>query len=153
MAIIRFETFPNDLEKIYLYQDSQELQGKIRKAIFNLCHHSLDKNNEVVASPYRLNPRRDWLKPDYREIWKKCVIEYDENDPNATAYFSLNKITVGPVFMRPTITILDMEKVLLHEFLHLALSIQDRQMHHSFMEQIIKYHLKYPGDANPFCPL
>lgn len=153
MATVKFETFPYDEGKIYLNQDSQELQDKVRKAIAKLCHHELDKNNEIISPPYRLNPKRDWLKADYREIWKKCVIEYDENDPNATAYYQLNKITIGPVFMRPTITALDMEKVLLHEFLHLALSIQDRAMHHSFMEQIIKYHLKYPGDANPFCPL
>lgn len=153
MATVRFETFPNTPERIYLHQESLELQKKVRKAIANLCHHQLDANNEVIAPPFRLNPNRDWLKPDYREIWKQCVIEYDENDPNATAYFKLNKITIGPVFLRPSISILDLEKVLLHEFLHLALSIDDRTAHHSFMEQIIKYHIKYPGDANPFCPL
>ncbi len=144
MATVDFQTFPTDSEGI-------ELQSKVRKALTHLCGHGLSKENVILTAPPKLNAERDQLRENYRDIWRVVVIEYDENEAGASAWYKTKKIRLGPLFLRPFFKVMDVEKVLLHEFLHLALDVSDEKFHHGFIEQIIKYNIGYPGDANPVC--
>ena len=60
------------------------------------------------------------------------------------------RIRLGPFFLRPSIKVVDMEEVILHEFLHVALDIKDRQFHHGLMTQILKYEIGYKEDSAIF---
>jgi hypothetical protein len=58
-------------------------------------------------------------------------------------------IKIGPFFLDGRFKTLDLEKVILHEFLHEAIAISWKAAHHGQIDQIIQYNLEYPGAPNP----
>lgn len=143
MAIVKFETFPSD------ETENQALRSKVTKALTRLCGHGPSSENKVISAPRNLNPGRDLLRDDYREIWKLCSIEYSEDESGASANHRTFQIKLGPVFLRPFFSALDVEKVILHEFLHLVLAQTNRDFHHSLITQIIQFNIGYKGEPNP----
>lgn len=98
--------------------------------------------------PKKLQRERDNLKENFAIIWIQCLISYDDDERGASIAVSRRDIKIGPFFLQKRFTSLDLEKIILHEYLHAALDVES-QFHHSFMEQIIKYNLKYQGAWNP----
>ena len=143
MAMLLMDTFPKDKE-------GSALLRKVKLAIANICGHGVSRKGVVLTAPKKLKPGRDNLKADYKEIWKKCTIEFDENETGASVIMKTYRIRLGPFFLRPMIKVTDMEEVILHEFLHVALDIKDRQFHHGFMTQILKYNMGYKEDSAIF---
>jgi hypothetical protein len=96
----------------------------------------------------RLHRDEDSLKRDFLAIWSRCTIEYDPKQPAAEIRKG-KEIVIGPLFAEQRFTTLDMEKVLLHEYLHAALDEMWKLDPHSQIDQIIQFNLKYPGAPNP----
>lgn len=143
MATLLTATFPGDKE-------GQALLRKVKMAIANICGHGVSKKGVVLTAPKKLDRERDNLKDDYKKIWRECTIEYDPEETGASVLMSKRQIKLGPFFLRPSIKITDLEEVILHEFLHVALDIKDRQFHHGLMTQILKYEIGYPEDSAVF---
>jgi hypothetical protein len=143
MAIVKFETFPTDAA------ENNALRAKVTKALTGLCGHGPSAENKVISAPRNLKAERDLLRGDYREIWKLCSIEYSEDESGASANHRTNQIKLGPVFLRPFFSAKDIEKVILHEFLHLVLAETNRDFHHSLITQIIQFNIGYQGEPNP----
>jgi hypothetical protein len=140
MAILTIASFPKDTA-------GSALLRKVRRALTNLCGHGHGKDGTYVTAPRKLNADRDTLRADYKKIWKECTITFDPKEAGASIQ-SARHIHIGPFFLQARFTVMDMEKIILHEFLHAALDIAWKDAHHSMMEQIIKYNLRYPGPAN-----
>jgi hypothetical protein len=87
------------------------------------------------------------LKSNFENIWGDTIISYDPKAYGASADFGETEIIFGEFFTKPQ-SILILEKVLMHEFLHLVVDLP-RPMHHGRIDHIIKYGLKLPGDPNP----
>jgi hypothetical protein len=96
----------------------------------------------------RLQRDADSLKPDYLAIWSRCTIAYDPRQA-AAEIRNGREIVVGPLFAETRFATLDMEKVLLHEYLHAALDEMWKIDPHSQIDQIIQFNLKYKGAPNP----
>lgn len=143
MATLMTSTFPAD-------EEGAKLLKKLKIALANICGHGVSKKGIVLTAPRELKAGRDNLRSDYREIWKKCTIEFDSEETGASVLMKSYQIKIGPFFLRPSIKIVDLEEVLLHEFLHVALDISDRQFHHGIMTQILKYNLGYKEDSGIF---
>jgi hypothetical protein len=143
MAVLKVETFPGD-------DEGTGLLKKVRQALTNLSGHGHANDGTYLTPPKGLDADRDMLRDDWRDIWKATVIQYDEKEAGASANMKTKVIQLGGFFLKPTHKVMDIQKVLLHEYLHLALNIEMREFHHSQMTQIITYNLGYPGDANPF---
>ncbi|MEP6847282.1 MAG: hypothetical protein ABI999_00385 [Acidobacteriota bacterium] len=97
--------------------------------------------------PKGLNARRDGLKFDFAKIWEDTIICFDSDEYGASANFKELEITLGEFFTKPQSRLV-LEKVLLHEFLHLVVDLP-RPLHHGRINQIITHGLKIPGDPNP----
>lgn len=136
MATLLISTFPTDSEGTALLK-------KVKRALAHICGHGVSKKGIVLTAPKKLDANRDNLKSNYREIWKKCTIQYDGNESGASVLMKSYEIKLGPFFLRPSITVVDLEEVLLHEFLHVALAIEGKEFHHSLMTQILRYNLHY----------
>ena len=143
MATLLTGTFPTDRE-------GRRLLRKIKLALTNICGHGVSRKGIILTAPRKLKQDRDNLKSDYKEIWKKCTIEYDPEETGASVLMKSFKIRLGPFFLKPIIKVKDLEEVILHEFLHVALDIKDRQFHHGLMTQILKYNIGYKEDSNIF---
>ena len=104
---------------------------------------------EYAGAPQKLRTERDFLKSHWKELWKDCVIAFDREEAGASVNMRTGRIALGPFFLKPNFKVADIEKVILHEFLHIALDIEMRAAHHSMMEQVIIYNLGYSRPANP----
>ena len=134
------DTFPQDAEGRALFQ-------KVKKALHNLTGMTPPKDGNFTSAPRRLNAERDTLKSDWRAIWFQETIKYDAAEPGASVLKGVVKI--GPFFLQKRFTVMDMEKVVLHEYLHEAIDISWRDAHHGQIDQIIQFNLAYPGAPNP----
>ena len=143
MAVLMIDTFPRDGE-------GSELLKKVRQSLTNLCGHGHASDGTYLTAPRQLDADRDMLRDDYREIWKDTTIQFKGDETGASVNMKTKEIRLGDFFLKPSHKVLDIQKVILHEYLHLALNIEMREFHHSQMTQIITYNLHYPGDANPF---
>ena len=146
MAFLISASFPDDVE-------GQALHAKVRKAFDTLTKSRPPKQGEGYIPYYRVPVRlvkhsRDHLKSDFEDVWTWCMFSFDEEETGASMFVSKREATIGPFFLRSGFTSVDMEKIILHEYLHAALRY-GRQYHHSFIEQIIKYDLGYKGPWNP----
>jgi hypothetical protein len=105
--------------------------------------------------PKGLNAHRDELRPNFASFWDDTIISYD---PDADVAFARKvqahnvftkpdelEIILGRFFSKP-MPLLTIEKVLLHEFLHLVVNLPKIQ-HHGQIDEIIRRRL--PGDPNP----
>jgi hypothetical protein len=87
------------------------------------------------------------LKSNFAKIWGDTIISYDAEAYGASADLKEFEITFGYFFTKPQPR-LTLEKVLMHEFLHLVVDLP-KPMHHGKINSIIKHGLKLPGDPNP----
>jgi hypothetical protein len=144
MAMLISNSFPDSSE-------GKAMLVKVKRAFTRLTWTTAKDEGGYYAyftAPTKLKKDRDSLKDDYEIIWIECTLEFDEGEAGASIFVSRREIKIGPFFLASRFTTTDMEKIILHEYLHAALAV-DRQYHHSFMEQIIKYNLGYPGPWNP----
>lgn len=128
-------------------KDEKMLLLKIRYALKNLCGHGSGRDGSYLTAPRKLNKERDFLKANYKEIWKMCTIRFNPTEPGASIK-GKKDINIGPFFLSGKITITDMEKTILHEYLHAALDTSSDLGHHGLIYQILIENLKYPEPAN-----
>ncbi|MCA9753784.1 MAG: hypothetical protein KC591_16425 [Gemmatimonadetes bacterium] len=138
MCRLLADTFPKDKE-------GQALLLKVRRAMERLTRSKGVKDNFVKA-PRRLNADEHNLKDEFANIWARCTLEFDPENPGASV--RKGKIKIGPFFLAKRFKVMDLEKVILHEFLHESLAISWKEAHHGLIDQIIQYDLKYPGPPN-----
>lgn len=139
MAILLINTFKTKEQKVLL--------KKVRLALKNLCGHGHSREGSYLTAPRKLRLDRDFLKENYKEIWKHCTIRFDPQEKGASIR-GKKDIHIGPFFLQPRFTVMDVEKIILHEFLHAALDISMEDAHHGLIYQVIKENIKYPGPAN-----
>jgi hypothetical protein len=97
--------------------------------------------------PKGLNAHRDGLKPNFHTIWSDTIISYDADAYGACAKLKDYEIIFGYFFTKPQ-SVIVIEKVLMHEFLHLVVDLP-KAMHHGRINHIIQHGLRLPGDPNP----
>jgi hypothetical protein len=129
------------------------LRDRLKDVLDRLCGNAAEGTLEYRNPPKGLNATRDNLKKNYRGIWLGVNIRYNGPTYGAAADHGTNEIIFGEFFLKTEITkpgqkdkILD--KVFLHEFLHLVVDLP-RPLHHGQLNKIIKKHLGYHGDPNP----
>lgn len=99
--------------------------------------------------PHGLNRQRDRLKRNWQKTWDDAIISFDFETYGATANHKTLEINIGEFFLKQEIPLLDLKKVVLHEFLHLVIDMP-REMHHGQINTIISRGLRLKGDPNPF---
>jgi hypothetical protein len=144
MAMLITTSFPDD-------HDGKAMLAKVKKAFRKLTMAAPEEGDGYLGyfnAPVRLRKGRDMLKDNYDIIWIECLFEYDDDEHGASIFVPKREIKIGPYFMSSRFSHVDMEKIILHEYLHAALDIRS-EFAHGQMEQIIKYNLGYPGPWNP----
>ena len=153
MAFIYEESFRPSSEitnnKPYLAADMNELLKNVNTVLAKVSGPPCITSYGPLYSkpPRHLDAKRDGLKSTFKKTWDDTIISYDPSAYGASADFGETEIIFGEFFTKPQ-PILILEKVLLHEFLHLVVDLP-RAMHHGRIDHIIKYGLKLPGDPNP----
>jgi hypothetical protein len=163
------------IDMAFVYETSFRLPDEVAKIQYNLAAdlETLLKNVNAALTklsgppcmtsegplytkpPKGLSAHRDNLRSNYASFWEDTIISYDSESNGASARkiqshnISIKpddlEITLGYFFSKPQ-PILTLEKVLLHEFLHLVVKVP-RVMHHGKIDSIIERRL--PGDPNP----
>ena len=160
MAILTTRTFPNDTS-------GQRLLQSVKQALTHLTgvkapaphgngaggHQRIETpvDLEYQAAPFRLDPDRDELRSDYRLVWRQCSVAYDPTEPGAEVGPDDRTLCLGPFCL--TLSVPDVEKIILHEYLHLVVEgwgSGDSQ--HPQINLIIKCNLGYLGSPNPANP-
>lgn len=95
---------------------------------------------DYAHSPRKANADRDCLKDEWKSIWKETTIEFSEEETGASIYKPNRRVRIGPFFLRPGFSVVDMEKVVLHEFIHAALAIVSPLpgIDHGFIDQALR---------------
>jgi hypothetical protein len=141
-------------------------KGVARKRMVPGCPKAEDSSSTTTVeragldfpdAPQRLSKGRDFLRDDWKEIWKQMTVEFSDEELGASIYRPKRRVRIGPFFTGTKFTekgekrfsVVDMQKVLLHEFLHAAFTIEDRQFHHGMISQVLIGNLGYPEPANP----
>ena len=140
MAKLAADTFPSDHE-------GQALLHKVKRALRKMTGMHEPKDGNWVWPPYELRTERDVLKENWKTTWQMCAVRYDGKEKGASALHGV--LTIGPFFLEKRFQILDLQKVILHEFLHEVLDIGWKEAHHGQINQIIQFNLKWPGPPNP----
>lgn len=142
MAVLKVDTFGPE----------KDLLKKVKDALTNLTGFG-GSGGVYLTAPNKLNANRDSLRPEYKSLWLHCTVEYDAQEAGAEIYGN-RKIILGP-FMRQ-FTVMDLEKTILHEFLHGALDDGwqrlSEQAQHGQINLIIRFNLEYPPPPNPANP-
>jgi len=144
MATLKTDTFPSD-------KTGQQLLSHVKDALTKLTGIRAGKDGVYLRAPLKLNADRDELRPDYRIVWQQCTIEYDPEEAGAEVAPDTRTIHVGPFCL--DLDVNDMEKIILHEYLHLVVvgwGSGDSQ--HPQINLIIRFNLNYPGPPNPANP-
>lgn len=136
----------------FLAKDMDELLNNLRQILQRISGTPVttDDGSLYQILPLRLRhlfPGRNGIKANYSKIWSDTIISYDADAYGASANLKEAEITFGYFFTKPQ-TPLVLEKVLMHEFLHLILDLP-KVMHHGKINDIIKHLLHLPGDPNP----
>ncbi len=149
------------------FVQESELLGRVRDALRNLTgFHGTEtqvKANLRVDYPFpvgpngrlfRLDKEEDFLATDYQAIWCKCTIQYDPSEPGAEIKVLERKMRLGPAMRHYIVN--DLEKVIIHEYLHAALNADWQDLtdvvQHGPINETIQFHLFYPGHPNPANP-
>lgn len=147
---VKDDTFRN-------HPDAGDLLRRMHEALRHLCGRP---SAGSYAFPRKLAPltkpapggEPPRLLPTHERIWKECFIVFDPAERGASIHLPTGQIRFGPFFVsgwtRP-----DLEKVILHEYFHKAISLQPsygdarfrKEAQHSEIDQIIEFELKYPG--------
>jgi hypothetical protein len=130
------------------------LLTRVRHALTNLTGVAANRAEEYGLAPTKLDAERDSLSPNYKSIWKQCTVEYDPEESGAEIYLKARRIVLGPFFR--AFEEMDLEKVILHEFLHAALDDGwqrlSEQAQHGQINLIIVSNIGYPPPPNPANP-
>jgi hypothetical protein len=141
VARILAETFPADAAGTLLLR-------KVRQALRHLTGMPPPRDDNWTIAPVPLVPERDFLREDWRTIWLHCTIRFDPSEPGASIRVRKD-MRLGPFFLGSATTVLSLEKVLLHEYLHAALELQVIGEQHDLIDRVLEFHLGYPGPPNP----
>jgi hypothetical protein len=120
----------------------------MRQALRNLTAMAPPIDDNWTVAPAPLVAERDFLREDFRTIWLHATIRFDPAEPGASVRLRKD-IRVGPFFLGAATTVLDLEKVLLHEYLHAAIDLEGLREQHDLIERVLQHHLGYPGSPNP----
>jgi hypothetical protein len=139
------------------HKDAVDLLRRLREALEALSGHP---RAGKYAVPRKLLPltrpapggEPGRLLPSYAQIWNSCFIVFDPNERGASIHMPTGKIRFGPFFVSGW-TRKDLEKVILHEYLHKAIAMQPdfggvqfrKDAQHGEIDQIIEFELKYKG--------
>jgi hypothetical protein len=148
MADIDIAKFPTDA-------DGKALLGKLQAALRELTPHKrgIDK---FPSPPNKLMDIMDDLRPEFPIIWKNLRICFDKTEPGASIS-PMFEITLGPFWLDNAVTQVDMQKVILHEYLHKAMRFeppsefppdQRRSLEHSTIDDLLKQ-MGYRPPVNP----
>src|SRR5262249_3311527 len=123
-----------------LAQDIDDLLNNVNGALRRLS------GPPVITSEGPLYPKPP--KGLDAKIWGDTIISYDPDKNGASADHEEQEIILGYFFSKPQPRLI-IEKVILHEFLHLILFSQHvkKPFHHGKIDAIIGRML--PGDPNP----
>jgi hypothetical protein len=102
-----------------------------------------------ASHPSRMKPDRDFLRDDWKSIWKELTIEFSDEETGASIHVPNRRVRIGPFFLDRRFSSRDMEKIVLHEYLHAAFDLAMREAHHGMMEQVLVYNMGYAPPANP----
>ena len=150
MATLLGKTFPAD-------PAGQTLLKNVKAALRNLTGVGDNFAGTYLPPPERLKLAGDELRPGYQNLWQMCSIKFDEDQSGAEMKPNY-QMEIGPYFLRSDTTVADLEKLLLHEFLHDALTPSGvggetgYAYDHTRINHIIRDVLKYPGPPNPVNP-
>ena len=142
----------------FVYEESFRLSDDVRAIQYNLAKDmdEMYKNvNDALrwlsGPPIVTDEGPLYPKPPKglsAKIWGDTIISYDSAQSGATAKFKDLEIILGDTFARPWPRLL-IEKVIMHEFLHLILFSEHvaKPHHHGRIDEFISKH--FPGDPNP----
>jgi len=141
-------------------EDGAKMLEKIKQALKNITGHGGKEKTtqhlgydrvglEYWSVPTRLRTDRDFLRDEWRDIWRQCTIEFDPQETGASIHVPTRRIRIGPFFQQSRFTVRDFEKIILHEFLHAAFSFGMREADHGMMQQVLIYNIGYHPPANP----
>jgi hypothetical protein len=82
------------------------------------------------------------------KVWDDTIISYEADQSGATSFYPALEIDLGNTFAKPWSQLV-IEKVILHEFIHLVLFSERvrKDLHHGLIDEAIKKML--PGNPNP----
>jgi hypothetical protein len=150
MATLINKSFPSERE-------GQNLLKNVQQALTHLSGVGDPNSGVYLSAPFKLDAARDDLVKDYKTVWGRCTIKFDPEQAGAEMIDATN-MRIGPFFLRGGVTVMDLEKVILHEYLHVALvpsgvsGETGYEYDHTRINQIIRDNLKYPGPPNPVNP-
>jgi hypothetical protein len=146
-AKLDVSSFPSDPE-------GQRLLKKVKDALNKLSGKS--EGEEWKTPPKRLARKsKDHLDKKYKDIWEDTVISYNDELCGTEADPRKRKIVLDRIFLDKRWKRMDLEKVILHEYLHESLKEDQRrgeEYEHIIIDHIIKDDLGYPGPPNPAKP-
>ena len=128
-------------------EEGKKLLEKVKIALARMSGKDLNRDRVYPRAPRGLKPGRDVLKSNYVAIWRNCTLEYSAREAGASV--TRGRIRIGPFFLKPRFRVLDIQKVILHEYLHEAIDISWKAAHHGQIDQIIQFNLGWPGPPNP----
>jgi RHS repeat-associated protein len=150
-----------DADTFPLGKDEQKLLRRLRQALRNMTGNR-GRGDVFNLAPRKLRKwnsreRRDYLDPKWRKIWRDSTLVYDEDCRAAHTVKrddGTDETHIGPLFLNSRFKRNDLEKVILHEFLHSALDQRYQSnikgVEHGFIDQVIEKH--YKGPPNPVNP-
>jgi hypothetical protein len=152
MAFLYIDSFvPASGELPGIADDKNCLLTRMKLALLDISGTPvITSHGDLYPKPPRgLERRRDQLKMNYKTIWDDTIIAFDFDTYGATANHRTFEINIGEFFLKKEIPLLDLKKVVMHEFLHLVVDLP-RTMHHGQINRIISRGLGMKGDPNPF---
>jgi hypothetical protein len=152
MAFLYEESFvPGSGDLPGVADDKNALLKRIKQVLLDISGPPVitSVGNLYPKPPRGLDQRRDQLKANYRKIWDDTIISFEFDKYGATADLKTYEIDIGEFFLKKEIPLLDLKKVVLHEFLHLVVDLP-KVMHHGQINHIISKSLGLKGDPNPF---
>jgi hypothetical protein len=148
MANLDTASFPTDA-------DGKALLAKVQAALRELTPQKkgVDK---FPSPPDKLMKIMDDLRRQFANIWKDLKISFDPAEKGASISPAL-ELKIGPFFLVGHFTQEDMQKVILHEYLHKAMSFeppdgfppdQRHSLEHSKIDDLLE-EMGYRPPVNP----
>jgi len=153
MAFVYEESFRPSSEitnnQPFLAKDMNDLLKNVNDSLAKLSGPPFLSSEGPLyqKTPHGLHKGIADLKSNFAEIWSDTIISYNKDAYGASADFKEQEIILGYFFTKPQPRLI-LEKVLIHEFLHLVITLP-RPMHHGRINEIIRHNVKLPGDPNP----
>jgi hypothetical protein len=158
MALLDAGTFNGGRDTKAEAEQKQQLLEKVRTALRSMTRQ-YSEAAKFDHVPYALGIVRERLQGNYPAMWRQMRIVYDPNVTLASVTPKL-EAKIGRGFLAPKWTQMDLQKVLLHEFLHHAAGLQfdhespsqRAQLEHNVIDSILS-DMGYRPPLNPAHPL